>query len=165
MTNAIILFVFLVSAAYFPETPVETSAVKPHACSFFTYANAEKLLGQKVTGADTEENKADGGQRWNCTFTADSGEGKIYFALFKDPTEEAARNEFQKIRTSNQKHKGFEDWPEIGDEAIVHTDGQTFQFIMVRKGTRTIRIKLNPMGGASLDDVKAVATSLAAKLR
>ncbi len=166
MTTTIILFISLISAAYFPETPGRSAAAsKPFACSFFTQISAEKLLGEKAIGVDDEVNKADGSQQWKCTFTGESGKGKIHFGLFKDATEEAARAEFQKVRLSNQKHEGFEDWPGIGDEAVAHTDGQSFQFVMVRKGTRTIRIKLNPINGTTLNDVKTVASLLVGKLK
>lgn len=165
MGNAIFLFIFLIVFFVVSDRAGETAAAKPVACQFFTYANAEKLLGQKVTGADSEENKADGSQRWNCTFTASSGDGgrKLYFSLYRDTTEEAARTEFQRIRISN--HQGFEDWPGVGDEAVVHADGENFQLVMIRKGPRTIRIKVNPAKGTSLEDLKTIAASLAGKLK
>lgn len=165
MTNTIILFITLMSAAYLPATSEAASSAKPHTCSFFTQISAEKLLGEKATAVDSEESKDDGSRRWNCTFTGESGRGKIYFGLFKDAGEEAARAEFQKIRVSNQKHEGFEDWPGVGDEAVAHTDGKNFHFVMVRKGDRTIRIKLNPVNGSTLGDLKTVASLLAGKLK
>lgn len=165
MISIILFFAVFVSAGVSTtEATARPGMVKPVACHFFGYQNAEKLLGQKVTGTDGFEEKAGSSKQWTCTFTAASGEGKLYFGLFKDSSEEAARNVFRGVRSSNQKHKGFEDWPGVGDEALVHSDGKTFQFVMVRKGTRTIRIKLNPLSEATLDDVKAVAVALVGKL-
>lgn len=166
MTTAIFLFISLLSTTFLAATPRETVA-KPHACSFFTYANAEKLLGQKVSGADTDETSENGSRRWGCTFSTASGEAspRLLFLLIRDPNEETARTEFEKIRISNQKHPGFEEWAGVGDEAIVHTDGENFQFLMVRRGSNTIRIKVRRSKTISLEDVKAVTASVAAKLK
>lgn len=167
MLNAILLFVFFVSAAAMNEHDRETSAAKPMACHFFSYENAEKLLGQKVTASDGEESKVDGGQKWTCTFTTPAGENgpRLFFAVFRDASEETAKSEFQKIRLSNQKHAGFEEWPGVADEAVMHTDGKNFQFVMVRKGAKTLRIKVGNSGGVSFDELKSVAASLAVKLK
>ncbi len=140
---------------------------KPAACHFFTYENAAKIIGQKAKGIDGDEAVADGGRQWSCTFTAASGEGgpRIYFLLIRNSSEEAARQAFYEIRQSNKNHAGFEDWPGIGDEAIVQTDGTNFQFVMIRKGAKTIRLKVNPSAGVSFDDVKTVAASLSMKMK
>ena len=167
MLNAILLFVFFVSAAAVNEQNAGTVAAKPVACHFFGYENAERLLGQKTAGADGEENKTDGGTKWTCTFTTAAGDNgpKLFFAIFRDATEEAAKNEFQKVRLSNQKHAGFEEWAGVADEAIAHTDGKNFQFLMLRKGTRTLRVKVGNSSNVSFDELKAVAASLVAKLK
>jgi len=46
----------------------------------------------------------------------------------------------------------------------VHSDGQNFQLVMVRKGVRSFRIKVNPTGTTSLENVKAVAEDLVRKM-
>lgn len=161
MTNIIILLFIILAAACMPETV----AAKPYACHYFGYGNAEKLLGPKLTTADSEEGRADGSHRWNCTFTSETGDRKIFFALFKDATDEAARAEFQRIRESNKNLSGFEDWTGVGDEAVVHTDGKNFQFLMVRKGAVSFRIKLNPVKGTPVQDVKRIAAALAEKIK
>ncbi len=167
MLNAILLFVFFVSAAAVNGQNAGTFAAKPVACHFFGYENAERLLGQKTAGADGEENKTDGGAKWTCTFTTAAGDNgpKLYFALYRDATEDVAKAEFQKVRLSNQKHDGFEDWQGVADEAIAHTDGKNFQFLMLRKGSRTLRIKVGNSNSVSFDQLKAVAASLVTKLK
>lgn len=157
MTNIIIVLFILVAAA-----PV---AAKPYACHYFGFGNAEKLLGGKVSSVDGEEAKDDGSQRWSCTFTSQDGDGKIFFALFKHASDEAARAEFNRIRESNKDHAGFEEWAGVGDEAVVHTDGKNFQFLMVRKGPASFRIKMNPLKGTNIEDVKKIALTLAEKLK
>ncbi len=161
MTNIIVVLFILVAAACVPE-PV---AAKPYACHYFGFGNAEKLLGSKLTSVDGEETKEDGSRRWKCTFTSEKGDGKIFFALFKDATEESARTEFNRIRESNKKNAGFADWPGVGDEAVVHTDGKNFQFLMVRKGSASFRIKMNPLLATNIEDVKSIAVALAEKLK
>jgi hypothetical protein len=167
MRNAIMLFILLITACVFQDTAVESAAAKPVACHFFSYANAEKLLGQNITGADSDEKSENGSRRWGCTFSTASGEAgpRLFFLLIKDASEETARTEFEKIRVSNKKHAGFEEWPGVGDEAVVHTDGQNFQFLMVRKGANTIRVKVHPSKGVSLDELKAIIASLVTKLK
>lgn len=166
MTNVITFVLLFVTTTFSAESADTAVAAKPHACSFFTYISAEKLLNGKVTGVDSEQATPDGGHRWKCTFTADSGNGRIFFDLSRSSTEAAAKSEFESVRLSNAKHGDLEDWPGIGDEALAaRTDGRSFQFVMVRKGTRTIRIKLNPVNGSTLDDVKTVASLLVGKLK
>jgi hypothetical protein len=167
MVNALFVFVFFVTACVFQNAAAETAAAKPYACNFFTYANAEKLLGQKLTAADSDEMAENGSRRWGCTFSTTAGESgpRLFFLLIKDASEEAARAEFEKVRASNKKHAGFEEWPEVGDEAVVHTDGQNFQFLMARKGANTIRVKVANSKDVSLDELKAVTALLTAKLK
>ena len=167
MLFTLFLFIYFVAGAQMNVHLSDANLAKPVACSFFGHDNAAKLLGQKATGIDGEESKADGAIKWTCTFTTEAGENgpKIYFAIFKDVSEEAAKSEFQKVRHSNQKNAGFEEWHGIADEAVIHSDGKNFQFVMVRKGTRTFRIKIGNSNGISLDDLKTVAASLAAKMK
>jgi hypothetical protein len=165
-------YVLLVVALFFAfatpqlETAEASSALrKPMACHFFTYTNAEKLLGGKVQAEDGGMTDEATGKFWRCTFSAASGGGsKIYFLILRSPSEDTAKQAFEEIRRSNKKHAGFEEWPGIADEAIVHSDGTGFQFVMVRKSTKTIRIKVNPVKDVSLEEVKNVAASLSLKL-
>lgn len=144
----------------------ETGAFKSVACDFFTYDNAFKLLG-KSTGADDGMQDTAEGRKWGCTFTAsEKGDKspKLYFVMIKSTSEESAKQAFETIRKTNKTHAGFTEWPGVGDDAVVHTDAPNFHFVMVRKGVKTIRVKVNPAAGVSLDDLKNVAVSLTAKL-
>lgn len=162
-----ILALLALSSAPEPSTAeTVTTARKPIACQFFTPELAAKLLGQKPRGVDDEIATDDGGREWRCTFSSasDESEPKIHFLLIKSPSEDAAKRAFEEIRSSNRDHKGFEEWPGVSDEAIVHSDGQGFHFVMIRKGVKTIRIKVNPIKDVPLDHVKRVAAALAMKL-
>ncbi len=131
----------------------------------FTTELAAKLLGQKPRGVDDDKVTDDGVHVWSCTFSSESESGpKIHFLLMRSPSEDVAKQTFEEIRQSNKDHEGFEEWPGVSDEAIVHSDGQGFHFVMVRKGAKTIRIKVNPIKDVSLDHVKRAAVALAMKL-
>lgn len=138
---------------------------KPVGCDFFTRANAVRILGADVTwtGTDSTANEP---RKWTCTFVSkDAAEGpKLHFVLHRFSAAEAAREEFDSVVNSNKNHAGFERWDGIGDDAIVHTDGANFQLVMVRKGIRSFRIKVNPAGSTSLETVKLVAQDLVKKM-
>ena len=138
---------------------------KPAGCDFFSRQNAEKILTTEVswTGTDATEGEP---KKWTCTFIPkQNSEGpKLYFGLHRFTTVENARGEFEAIVASNKGHKGFEKLEGIGDDAIVHTDGSNFQLVIVRKGVRSFRIKVNPAGSTSIESVKAVAEDLVRKL-
>jgi len=158
------LIVILFIAMFSPET-AEAGLRKPAGCDFFTRANAEKILGSEVTWTGTDATESDP-KKWTCTFvskTAADGP-KVHFGLIKFGSEQAARDDFDSIVHSNTELKGFEKWPGIGDDAIVHIDGPNFQLIVVRRGQRSFRIKVNPAGSTSIDDVKFVARELIRKM-
>lgn len=160
MLPIIILFIAALS-------PINRNLVvrKPAGCDFFTRQNAVKILGTDVkwTGSDVTEAEP---KKWTCTFVSrESANGsKVYFGLHRFTTAEKAREEFDAVLESNKNHAGFEKWNGIGDDAVVHSDGQNFQLVMVRKGTRSFRIKVNPSGSTSLENVKAVALDLVRKM-
>ena len=144
----------------------QSSAVwKPTGCDFFTKANAVKILGTDVTwtGIDATANEP---KKWTCTYLPkDKAEWpNIYFGLHRYQTVESAKEEFDTIVDSNKDHSGFRKWEGVGDDAIIQADGGNFQLVMVRKGVRTLRIKVNPAGSTSFEDVKSVAEDLVRKM-
>lgn len=158
------LTIFLFIALFSPD-PSSSAVWKPAGCDFFTKANAVKILGADVTwtGTDSTANEP---KKWTCTFVSkESPDGpKLHFGLNRFADAESAREEFDSIVVSNKNHAGFDRWQGVGDDAIVHTDGSNFQFVMVRKGVRSFRIKVNPAGSTSLEDVKFVAKDLVRKM-
>ena len=151
----------LIFIALFSPDPSPAAVWKPAGCDFFTKANAVKILNTDVTwtGTDSTANEP---RKWTCTFVskADADGPKLYFGLNRFASAESAREEFDSVVRSNKNHAGFERWQGVGDDAIVHTDGANFQFVMVRKGIRNFRIKVNPASSTSLDDLKLVAMDL-----
>jgi len=157
-----ILILFIASLA-----PDSSNLVvrKPAGCDFFSRQNAEKILSTEVSWTGTDATVGEP-KKWTCTFIPKQNlEGpKLYFGLHRFATPEKAREEFGEIDSSNKGHAGFERWAGVGDDAVVHSDGSNFQFVMVRKGVRSFRIKVNPAGSTSLESVKAVAEDLVRKL-
>lgn len=169
MNYLVIIAVIITSLTVSPQPEVEAAiAAKPVACHYFGYENAAKLLGTQVKGDDGGMTEDAAGRSWKCVFySADEAvkdAPKLYFMLMKSSTPDTAKSAFENIRESNKKHNGFDEWPGVGDEAVVHTDASNFHFVMVRKGANTIRIKVNPARGITLDAVKSAAELLTAKL-
>lgn len=160
MLPIIILFI----AALAPESS-NVVVRKPAGCDFFTRQNAEKILGTEVswTGTDATEGEP---KKWTCTFTSkQNAEGpKLYFGLHRFATGEKAREEFEGIVSSNKGHEGFEKFEGLGDDAIIHADGSNFQLVVVRKGVRSFRIKVNPADSTSIENVKSVAANIVKKM-
>lgn len=164
-----LLFFALMTGEVGRTTAVEpTAAYKSMACDFFGPDNAAKLLGTKFRGEDGGMSEDSEGRKWKCTFmrTGDVAEKspKIHFMIISSPSIDVSKQVFNGVRTSNQKLPGWQEWPGVGDEAIVHSDVPNFYLIMVRSGTKTIRIKANPAAGVSLDESKNIAVALAATL-
>lgn len=158
------LIVLLFIALFTPDSS-PAAVWKPAGCDLFTKANAVKILNTDVTwtGTDSTANEP---RKWTCTFVSkDDADGpKLYFGLHRFTTAESAREEFDSAVASNKNHAGFERWHGVGDDAIVHTDGANFHLVMVRKGIRSFRIKVNPAGSTSLENVKLVAQDLIRKM-
>ncbi|MEQ1763266.1 MAG: hypothetical protein ABL984_08995 [Pyrinomonadaceae bacterium] len=160
MLIAFLLFIY----AFVPESE-SVGMRKPAGCDFFTRENATRILGGDVTWTGTDATDSEP-KKWTCTFVSkEVADGpKIYFALHRFTSADTARGEFDTIVQSNKNNAGFEKWQGVGDDAIVHSDGSNFQFVMVRKGIRSFRIKVNPAGSTSLENVKQVAESLVRKI-
>jgi len=151
-----------------PAQAAPTVAVaKPVACRFFGSDYALKIIGQKIRSIEEEMVENDQGKVWTCAFTAASGMAdapKVFFRIMHSTSEDLAKQDFDAVRQSNKNHVGFEEWHDIADEAVLHSDSPNFHFVMIRKGNRTIRMKINPAHGVSQDVVKAVAMALETRL-
>lgn len=167
MILTLILLAFMTSVPVKSE-PAEPAAFKSVACDFFGGDNAASLLGTNFRGEDggmTEEAER---RVWKCTFMrnpeTEAKSPRIHFMIEKALTVDAAEKSFDSMRLSNEKKPGWNEWKGVGDEATVHSDGANFQLIQVRKGVKSMRIKVNPVGDVSLDRLKEVAEKIAAKL-
>ena len=123
------MLALLVLSFIFFANPLESNGGlrKPAGCDFFGKENAVRILGGDLTHSGNDWTDRDG-DRWKCVISkVDNETGpKIYFLMSRTFAEETAAKDFDMIRRSNNSHKGFEEWPGVGDEAIVHAAERTF---------------------------------------
>lgn len=133
----------------------------------FTITGAEKILGEPAHLTDSSFTTQGYPIIYQCAFTADSDDikagktGVIYFMYEQYKEILAARKVYDSIRKANENHEGVKDIHNLGDQAYFHSDGQNFYFIMVRKGDRMIRIKVNKITNTtSLNEFNLVARNI-----
>ncbi len=153
-------------------TTDSASKVKPtDPASLFTLPDAEKILGEhgRLTDSSTAL-KADT-LEFKSTYTANAKDQKtgktgiIYFMYERYSSVPAAQNAYSIIKTGNEKHEGFKILHDMGDEAYFHTDSENFYFILVRKGEKMFRMKVNKTTSTtSLDEFNLVAKNITAAL-
>ncbi len=135
MIVSFILCVLLSLLAASSELP------KPHGCEHLTQADAEKMLGVVARVAEDRIEQKENTRIAKCTYSASSNAESngpavnLYFTFEESPTDELARRTFAEIRESNKTHRGFELWPGVGDEALVHRERPNFHFVNGSKGT------------------------------
>lgn len=155
-----------------PEREIEPGAktVQPGDSSFMSLADAEKILGEKAHATEgTAKTKSDTAF-YRSTYMADTVDAKtgktgvVYFILEEYARLDAAKKNYSFIKTANENH-GIKMLNNLGDEAYFHTDNENFYFILVRKGKKMFRIKVNKITShTSLDEFNAFAKKLAERL-
>lgn len=168
MRRKILLFLLIFSASALSlncQTNSADEKVKP--CKFMSFAEAEKILGQKVELVENSWNFADGKTIFKCNYRAiekDEASGKeinLFFMLEESPTENQAKQIYADIWNSNKNHTGIEVLSGIGNEAYSHSDKTNFHFVMARKGKFTIRFKIaKAVETTSLEELKAFTKKL-----
>lgn len=77
---------------------------------------------------------------------------------------ESAKKTYSGIMESNRKN-GINELKDLGDEAYFHTDNKNFYFILVRKGTKVLRMKVNKITNTtSREAFDSVANKITAAL-
>jgi hypothetical protein len=111
-------------------------------------ADAEIILGERAVITDSSSSNDGSVEIHKFTFTAQDTDqvtrklGNLYYMSERYTDERDADRVYDGIRSANQ-HLGISDMPGVGDEAYYHTDNTNFYFVMARKGTKTIRMKVN----------------------
>jgi len=123
--------------------------------------DAEKILGftahQTENSTVSENNVVQHKCSWKAT--QDDLNSSLYYIDEQHDNAESAHKVFEGIVVSNQNNSG-QSRPEIGDEAWLHSDGTNFCLLMVRKGNKIIRMKVNRLTKeTSVDEMKRVATA------
>ncbi|HLG35577.1 MAG TPA: hypothetical protein VI757_11915 [Bacteroidia bacterium] len=162
-----VLFLFGCNgASSLPETKIE-----PGDSAFMSPADAEKILGEKAHVTERTPETKDKPVNYRCTYTADTADAKtgktgaVYF-MFEEYAEVlSAQKNYSSIKKANENHEGVKVLSDVGDEAYFHTDNENFYFILVRKGKKMFRIKVNKITShTSLDEFNAFAKKLAERL-
>ncbi|HVE57464.1 MAG TPA: hypothetical protein VNB22_11595 [Pyrinomonadaceae bacterium] len=158
----LLLIIFSASALSFN---CQTTDEKTKACKFLSFAEAEKILGGKVELVTNSWTFTTDITRFDCTYRAvekDKASGKdinLYFSFEQqdqNATVEKAREVFASTyRKINEPDIFVGKLSGVGDEAFLISNPPNFHFMMVRKGTKIFRIKLNKAGkGTSLEELK-----------
>jgi hypothetical protein len=149
-------------------TKVEATASSP--TTLFPLAEAESILGERAFLKDSSTNKNADVTIVQCAYAANDTDkktgklGVIYFFAEEYSTPEAAHKSYADIREAN-KQNGIKDIDTLGDEAYFHSDNENFYYIMVRKGTKGFRIKLNKITAtSSLDAFRIAAKNITERL-
>lgn len=112
-------------------------------------SQAESILGEKGHLSESSSFVENAILTYTSAYIADavdkiSGKtGTLYFMLEEYPDVEAAASSYRSILDANKAHAGVQILSDMGDEAYFHSDGNNFLFMLVRKKTVMIRLKVN----------------------
>lgn len=117
----------------------------------FSAADAEQILGEKAQLIDSLDAVTENIPTYKSAYQAlseDEASGKtgvLYFMAEQYPTSVAAHTVYADILQANSGHTGIERLQGLGDEAYFHSDGVNFYFLLVRKGDKLFRMKVNKL--------------------
>jgi hypothetical protein len=159
----LLLMLFLASALSL-NCQTKPAAEKVNPCKYLSFAEAEKILGQRVRLITNSWDFKDDKTRFDCTYRSiekdkTSGwETSLFFTLEESADEVGAKQIYTNIWNLTENHAGIEILSGIGDEAYARSDVPNFHFLMARKGKFTIRLKINKaVETTSFDELKAFA--------
>jgi len=115
----------------------------------FTKTDAEKILGEPAHLTDSASSVRQDTIEYRCTYTADTPDlktgkrGNIYFMWDQYADTSIAKSLYSFFKKANETHEGVKVIHDLGDEAYFHSDGENFYFILVRKGLKMIRMKVD----------------------
>jgi hypothetical protein len=145
--------------------------VSPNLSNLFKLSDAERILGETAHLKDSVLTVKSDTVSYKCSYIADSEDQKAgktgaIYVMFEDYKELAsAKKVYASIWTSNKNHQGIKVLEGVGDEAYFHSDGQNFYFILVRKGGKILRMKVNKITSkTSLDEFNQVARNITVSL-
>ena len=123
-------------------------------------SDVEKILGLPADETESKTFTEDNVLQHKCSWkaTREDLNSNLYYLDEEYNNVESAHKVFEDIVVSNRNNPG-QTHPDIGDEAWLHSDGTNFCLLMVRKGNKIIRMKVNKLTkDTSLDEMKRVAT-------
>jgi hypothetical protein len=126
------------------ENKTQTEIVKP--ADLFSLSEAEKIFGESAHLKDSSTKTNNKGLIYQCEYksnTKDTANRSIYFMFENYKEVSAAKQAYSFIRSANENHEGIKVLKNVGDEAYFHSDYEGFYFILARKGTKMMRMKVN----------------------
>ena len=136
----------------------------------FSLTGAKRILGEDAQLKDSSSVYKSAVSSYNCSYISLSKEiqpekkGVIYFMLEKYTSADSAKQVYASIKKANENH-GIKTLNDLGDEAYFHTDNQNFYFIMVRKGVKMFRVKVNKITShTSLEEFNRFAREITEQL-
>jgi hypothetical protein len=134
---------------------------------YFSKADAEKILGEPAFLSDSSSTTKKDTLECKLAYTAHSKDPKkgkpvvIYFMIEQYAADSSAKNAYAAIKVANEKHEGVKIIHDMGDEAYFHSDGENFYFILVRRGNKMFRIKVNKITShTSLDEFNRISKQI-----
>jgi len=151
------------------------------ATNLFTLSDAEKILGESahladsgttIPGVISKTSVNDSvlpikgmASTIRCTYEANAEDkktrrtGKVYFLVENYPNVSSAMAVYSYYKRSNEKHPGFKELHDMGDEGWF---GDSPLFVYVRKGNKIFVMKVNKMTSlTSLDGFNQVVKNIA----
>lgn len=172
MVTMKIIFCLMISAqalSIFGLSSSDTgSSIYPQ--NLLTVSEAEKILGEPALLKDSSTTIKDDVITYSCSYTALSSDkktgktGNLYFMVEEYKQMASAKEIYASIKKSNEDHEGIKIINDMGDEAYFHSS-ENFLFIIVRKGTKMLRMKVNRVtNNTSLDEFMLASKNIIAVL-
>lgn len=136
----------------------------------FGVQDAQWMIQAGAQRTESSHNQRPGRYTLNMTFTAihpdENGDtANVYFMFTEFDNIDSAKSSYDGIARANADHEGIEQLEGYGDEAYFHSDGENFYFLLMRKGHKEVRLKLNKIISTSTrDNFLAMAKKVAGKL-
>lgn len=128
--------------------------------NLFTLADAQRILGEPATTTDSLLTGQANIKAFKGTYSGkENGDktGVVYFLVEQYNREVDAVTKYGFIKASNEGKPGYEELKGVGTEGYFHSDNENFHFIMVRKSTSVMNIKVRITPTTSLDAFKEIA--------
>jgi len=149
---------FILIGLFFSNSiQVPTKTLSEEIC--IAKADAEKILGFPALQTESTILNKENVVRHQCSWKATQEDlnSNLYYLDEQYDNAESAHKVFEDILVSNRNNSG-QSRPTIGDEAWLHSDGTNFCLLMVRKGNKIIRMKVNRLTKeTSIEEMKRIA--------
>lgn len=140
---------------------------QPGALACLSKNRAETILGQPATLTENAAGKKHHVDRYTCTYTAVSRDarhklGNLYYVAEAYLTPEDAHRALAAITSANRDMPGWKKFSDGVDEGVSHTDGTNFQLVIVRKGNKLVRLKINQVTDFTkpIDSLQSIARTI-----